>query len=273
MRAVALLLLAALAGCISPDAAPDAAPTHADPEPAPTAPGGNATPPPPTPPSPTPPADLPWDGRVLEAVDCGQTFHNAYADRAAVEARVPDHLGVPGSGPVPLIILLLDCRSLALGDADLRRDAWLYLTYVNVDADTPERTRYLLEFGSDWDAAWTPLHERGVAALGAAFERTATAGTDALRLVADGLAYTLRDAGAGPTQVQRGPSQGLLLAGPLGETALDLSVHYAAIDNLPVAGVLELDGGALNELLGPAAPSITTEGRGGATLQPIILPR
>ncbi len=270
---IPLLLLATLAGCLGSNEPGDEPPGGTDgPDPGPSRPtpdgkdpGQNETPSQPT-------IDRIWGGQTLEAVDCRMTYHNALADREAVEAHVPDRLTVPGNGPALLTILLLDCHSMTVGNESLQKDAWMYLTIVAVDDQDPsteDAFTYLLDFGSDWDQAWKPLQERGASAFGGRFDHAVVADTDELTFAADGFSYMFRDTGDGATHIQRDPWQSTLLVGPNAETALQYSLHYTSYANLPISGILQLDGGMLSEIIGPAAPSVSGDALGGASLKEI----
>lgn len=266
-----LLLLALLAGCLGSGDAPDKEDPDVAGEPDPqlptrpgsTTPPGNGT----IRPS---PSTLLWSGQVLEAIGCKQTLHLAVAERSAVESRIPDHLTVPGNGPIALTMILLDCDSMTVGNSSLQKGAGIYLTYLAVDDQDPsteEALTYLLEFGSDWDQAWQGLHARGVPAVGGSFQNEVIAGTDATAFTAGALAYSFRDTGQNPSHDLSGTARTLLLAGPNAEVAIRFDLHSTELADIPVPGTMQLQGGVLEELFGPVAPSVASEGSGSATFQ------
>lgn len=242
-RAWALLLVVAVAGCLG--SAPGGE--------APGVPVGDEDPPEGKTHSPSPseqpgaPTDLrrsPW---MLTGVDCSHGFLTLAVDRAAVDARLPEETPSYGNGTVALAYLFIhECAGLVDGNASMVENGFLSLLLVDVEWRSG-RALFLLEALADWPWLVERLEAFGSEVRTASVER----GGDPLAPLVfsgEGFRYELRSG----ADLEGEPDPVVyydVVTGVSGEHHLRYEMVREGASEVPLATVLQVQGGVLSEVI------------------------
>lgn len=92
-------------------------------------------------------------GQVLEKVDCQAKIISVYAERERLPI-LPAGFTTPGTGPVPVLVLVDQCQSASIENSSLEAPAEFVLAIFEVEVETPlegpERQDFIIESSSSW---------------------------------------------------------------------------------------------------------------------------